>query len=1407
MKSQLSLIQEALQDKTIQQQQLMFAQGFHAPKTALVENTGFTDQVGAFIRQTNTVYNLALAMNEPIFVPEKGYNPAEDPDVIANPWIEENYPAAFVNLMKSESGLETNALMEKIQSEHRDRMIIQSGGLPSNILSGLTAGFVDPVNWVAFRGATKVAKALNLALRPPAVAAIGVAENLAALTAAEPFLQLAQQTRTGEEFRRDLVGGALFGGILGGMGGAFSSGRTATTRALLGADTAEDAIDPASYSAWLQRNPVEQQRLDELLETDKGFAIFGEDRAELAGILLKATRDINPGLARVLGTANGNILGRLLVKMLFLNPEANLARSESQFARGALDILLKPAIVRTDTLNRQSVEAIMGIAEIASLQLRHNMDLVYARYRKDGGSVRSVDLMEMAGKAAVRGDVVDPENASLELSLSDITGSLEEVNPFESIRGDANAIKAVEEIAKINRKFFDALRKTAVAVGALTDQQFLSPADLANYLTRRYKTDKIKTYEPKFRQAVYKSLEEKRATELPDLEVARQRLIDERDALVDPTAPPPSPEDLAEIAWDRARLDREIAEHDEWIGKLGDESRWEEISDQVYENITNDSGSGPLGGGSGNSLKQRMLTVEDRFLAPFIERNVSVIQADQIKNLIPNLILGSEMDKVMDGFQVSARVQSRLTTVTARLDALAEDPSTLTPAALESAHLELEKVLDDASHLRLSSYMRLQTNVKRMGFSSMQDAQEHLNGLVTSLKELRTEVHARRKLVKELDADIARSEMQIQNLLDQNRAVPVAVQKSLDDLVVERAAKNRELSESMGEFSQSRGAINNVAGKLIFAEKSFGNRLGSSSADRTASLRFGRNFISDGDAITDLQKLQQLMEMRKMVTQRAISSRRSAYDINVDSEQVNSRITEDYSNLRAGVSQNSRMTMKRKKRELEKLNKKEERDKLDMAVIFERFKRTDGVGNETMGRVSKSIRELNYIRLGGGFLLSSVPDLAMGIGQVGLPSYIRALARYMNPFFRNRRLSEDMSDWVFANEAVLGGERNKRIAGIDDLDPNRTTVLEKGLGKASERFSDWLQLNKWNGMMKAINSVAIQNKILKIGNRFRSGKRLSRSDKAFLEGLGLDEERMKRISILQEEFGDTESTLLGGKFYLARTRKWGAGGGIDARTALEDRMAFERAVFQRVQQTIITPGAGSLPRWMTGSEVGRVIGQFGSFTMSATTQLLVPMLQKGAIMGDFNQAIMFVGASMLGAVSYWARAALDGKDPFEDEVKRDRRGRVISRVPWWKKSIMEGIDRGGTLGWLTQGNAITERMTGVGVSTLFGAGQLSRMKARSKVDLLAGPTAGFLNDMGSVLSGLAAKGIEGKPFTAANYNAMRRMTPWQNLLQTRLALDVAPSVYDMQRGGYKSPSYFDKFQTLQSRTRDYLQGE
>ena len=1415
MKSQFQLLQEALADKTIQQQRLMFAQGYHSPKTALAKNTGFTDQVGAFFRQTNTIYNLALAMNEPIFVPDRSYNPSEDPDVLANPWIEAQYPEAFVKLMKSESRVETNYLVNKIKEEDRDREVIQKGGIVSNIFAGLGAGVVDPVNWIAFGAATRAAKALHVASRPVAVAGIGAAENVVGLTAAEPFLRAAQETRTDEEFQRDLVGGALFGAVLGGLSGGVSSGRTAASRALLGADTVEDALDPASYSAWLQRNPVEQQRLDELIEGDEGFAIFGEDRAEVAGILLKATKEINPGLAKVLGISQG-VLGKLLAKLLFLNPEMNLARSESQFARAALDVILKPAIVRTDTLDRQSVEAIMGIAEIASLRIRHDMELVFADYRKKGGRVSSPEMMVLAAKAAVRGDLVDPANASHELAVSPITGELEMVNPFEAIIDDAEAIKAVGEIAEINRKFFDTLRKTAVSAGAFTEQDFINSTDLANYLSRKYLPDKIMVYLPQFKKSVFLGLEDKKARELPEMEVERQKLVDEREALdaPDPVAPsspapaptPRSPEELAEIEWDRARLDRQIAEYDEWITKLGDEERWDEIANQVYENITNDTGTGPLGGGAGNSLKQRVLTIEDRFIAPWLEDDVMNIQANQIRNLLPKLILSGEMDSAMDGFQVSANLGNRLSKVTARLDSLSEDPATLTPSALESIHLELEQVLDDAAHLNLASHMRLHIDVKQLGFPSMQEAQSHLNSLVVNLKNFRSEIHAKRKVVQGFDSKIELLKAEIEDLTANGRPVSVAMQKSLDDLVAERAKGIQKLKAVRDEFDQTRTGINRMAGKLIFTEKSYGWRLGGSAAERSDALKFGKNFIDDLGAITDLQKLQRLMEMRAMVIQRASSSRRSAFDINSGAEQVKARIEEDYRGLHDGVQQNT-MTMKRKKREEEKLLKKKKRDLRDLQLIFDRFHRTDGVGNESLGRAGRVIREANYIRLGGGFLLSSTPDLAMGIAQVGLPSYFRALARYMNPFFRNKRLSEDMADWVYASEATLGGDRNRRLAGVDELDPNRATTGERWLGAATDRFGNWLMLNKWNGMMKNINSVAIQNKIIKIGNKLRAGKRLSRSDKSFMAGLGLTDDRLQRIAILQEKFGDTDSTILGGKFHLARTRKWGGTDGIDARTALEDRLAFERATFQRVQQTIITPGAGSLPNWMTSTEMGRIIGQFGSFTMTATSQLLIPMLQKGAVMGDMNQALMFVGASTLGAMGYWARATLDGKDPFEDEVKRDRRGRVLARVPWWKKSIMEGVDRSGTLGWITQGNAYMERMTGVGASALMGAGQLSRMKSRSKVDMLAGPSAGFINDLGTVLGGLSANVLEGKNWSEGTYNAARRMLPWQNLIQTRLALDVAPSIYDAQRGGYGSPTYFDKFIPIQHRLRNTLQEE
>tara|TARA_R110002110_G_scaffold165165_2_gene365484 strand:+ start:6971 stop:11020 length:4050 start_codon:yes stop_codon:yes gene_type:complete len=1348
-----------------------------------------------------------MAINKPLFVDDPSYNPAQDIEVTQNEWIKSVYPDAFVRLMKSTSRMETNHLVNQVKEEHADRQIIENAGLLGNIGSGLTAGLVDPVNWVAMGGAMKAAKAVGLATRPLAVGAVGATENVLALTAAEPFLQAAQATRTTEEFQRDLVGGAVFGSILGGVVGSVSSGRTAVNRRLLGADSAEDAIDPNSYRQWLADNPSDQQTLDDLLEGSEGFSIFGEDREQISGILLKATKEINPGLARVLGTGRNNFLSRMLVRMLFLNPEMNLARSQSQFARGALDIMLKPAIVRTDTLNRQSVEAVMGIAEIAALRVRHAMDEAFADYRQGGGALSSDQIMEIAGRAAVRGDVVN-QNTLPDYVISPTDGTLVEVNPFEAL--DEAGVKVVEKIAKTNRKFFDAFRKTAIAVGAFTEQDFVDPDKLANYLTRRYLKDKIKAFDPQFKESVKLGLAEKKRLELPELESERDgRTTDLNNLVARLGRMADDDPDRAALTWDRDQLVREIEEYETAISLLGDESQWDYVADLVQQNITDDISDGPTGLMS-NSLKRRVLDIDDRFLAGFVETNVSNIQAHQIRTLLPKLIMSGELDKSMDGFQVSRKLQRRLTATTKKLEELQSDPNNLNLDKISEVRLDLELLLDDAAHLRLSTHLRLQLDVERLGFSSMQEAQVRVNDLVTALKTTKRELSDKARRVEVHDLEITRATSALSAAQGRNlgRTVIQNLQDTLDTLKQNRSDLKNDIKMLRLEGNDTRDSLGNISEQMIYGKGSASERLGGNTATRRQELRFGANYLSMGGAITEEQKLVRLMMLKNSVVNRVSNSRREAYEINLHDEQMLRRIQEDYARLRNNVDveyQSQRITFKRKKRETEKLLKQEARDLEDMRVIFKRFHKTDGVGNEGLGRIGKTIRDVNYVRLGGGFLLSSAPDPAMIIAQVGLPTFIRSMARYMNPFFRER-LSEDMGDWVFAAEAVLGGERNSRIAGLSDLDPARATFLERGMHNSSRLFSRALMLNRWNGMMKDISSSAIQHKLIKIGNKKRAGKRLSRSDKAFIEGLGLDDDRLKRIAQLQEEFGENSTTLLGGQYHIARTRRWGKTGSIDSRVALEDRLAFERAVFQRVQQTIVTPGAGQIPRWMTSSEMGRIISQFGSFTMAATNQVLVPMVQKGAMMGDFNQVAMFVGASTLGAMGYWARQSLNGKNPFEDEVKKDKSGRVIARVPWWKKSIMEGIDRGGTMGWLTQGNAMMERMTGVGASTALGAGQLSRMQTRSKVDILAGPTAGFINDLGTLMGSTAAKLVEGKPFTEGAYNAGRRMLLGQNLTQTRLALDVAPTLYEQRDGGYGNPTYPETFVPVQQRLRNFLQG-
>lgn len=1375
--------------------------------------SGFMETAGAFFRQSNTFRNAMLAMDDSMTVEDPSYDPTADPLIQANSWIKEVYPSVFASINTSGSALEAKLKIDRVLSEHNDRRIIENAGTGTALSAGLFAGLSDPINYIALGSALRAAKAATLASRPLAVGAVGAAENVAALSLAEPFLQAGQLTRSEDEFLRDLVGGAVLGFGFGSVAGSMSSGRVAMNRALIGADSAEDVLDPNSVRGVIQNNPDLGKRIDDFIESDQGFAALAEVPEEAQGILLEITKEINPELARVIGSTKDNFFGRMLTRFMFLNPTMNLARSESQFARTALDVLVKPAIVRQNTVDRQSVESVLMLAETAAMRVQHRIDEVISDSNvtrsalnvADRQSLTKSEILEMAGKAAVRGDEVDIENPGLDFLVDEATGELIEVNPFTVVRDGQRRvlnqaeIDVVKQVADINRKFSDAIRKTAIESGAFTAEE-LDESLIRNYLQRRYKQAKIDTNREAFESGVFKALEHKQRTLLPDLESEQSDLRGDLERIeMQLLGMEPDDPQRAAVQFDADYLTNQIAEYQTLIEQLGNKAEWQKLANKIRihiaDNLTDDGDAFR----QTNSLRNRVLEVEDRFLAGFIENDVKKLQQQQVRVILPQVMAATQMDSTMDGFRLNPGLQAKYTATTKKLEQMNQDPNVSFDDILQ-VRLELEEILDDASHLKLQVALRLNRELEAFGkITSQAELQEQLNNRVQLLKRQRREWRASESALNKKAEELRLLVSDFDAVRASNPNDTRLPDMELDIEVLEMKVKTlrKETNKLNKKLSTTRDGINEYANNAQRGPESK-----SDIKFDYEETKFGANTVAL-EGVTEVQQLRSLLNKNKARILKSVSdSRRLAFQINNSSEQLKVQVNRDY---------DEQLKFKKKQREKEKLAKKRDRDLDDLAAIFNRMRNQKPPG-EKGGRVGKTIRDWNYLRLGGGFLISSIPDLAVGVGMVTLPTYMRSLARYLTEPIRKllgkptTEFRADASEYLYAAEAVLGGERNRRIGGLDPLDPDRDTAFERASAIGSEKFGNFLGLNLWNGMMKDINAMAIESRIFHIANKVRNNKKLKRSEKMFLEGSGLQEDQLVRWSILQEAYGRSEKTLTGSSFYFSGSKKWSPTGAIDENQANTDRLALDRFIFQKTNQTIVTPGAGDLPRWMTDTEFGRLAGQFGSFSMAATNQVLLPMMQKFAL-GDMNQALMFVGTSTLGAASYWLRQALSGKDPFEDEVKKDRSGKIVTRVPWWKKSIVEGIDRGGTLGWISQGNAILERMTGFGVSTLTGTGALTRMQARSRVDTVLGPTAGFINDITAVAGATVDKVLHGEPFTEGDYNASRRMLWFQNLHVIRLGLDIAPSLLEYRQ----NPSKFNyepmqAIRPLQQRIRDNLQG-
>lgn len=428
--------------------------------------------------------------------------------------------------------------------------------------------------------------------------------------------------------------------------------------------------------------------------------------------------------------------------------------------------------------------------------------------------------------------------------------------------------------------------------------------------------------------------------------------------------------------------------------------------------------------------------------------------------------------------------------------------------------------------------------------------------------------------------------------------------------------------------------------------------------------------------------------------------------------------------------------------ERKKVNAQLDRDKKDLAAIRDRMRGTYNLPsdpNSLMVRAGRVVSSLNYMRMLGGMTLSAIPDVGGVVFAHGLQ---RVFGDGIIPLFRNWSGAR-----IAMNEVKMAGtaldmvldSRAMQIADIMD-DFGRHTKFERAVSSAARNFGVVSLMAPWNAAMKQFTGLVTMTRMLRAIERAANGKAKPKEIERLAAG-GISQADAKKIG---EQFA--KHGKKGGGVWFANTAEWDEG----ARSAVE---AFRAALVRDVDRTIITPGQDR-PLWMS-SEIGRLVGQFKSFAISAMQRVVIAGLQQRDMATLSGAALM----TALGGLSGILKAKVAGQPGHTDWSDPKKNAQFL----------VEAIDRSGLTGWLMDVNSMTEKLTrgAVGLSAVTGK-PVSRYAQRNIASTLFGPTAGTIQEFARV-GGAAASG----EWNQSDSRAMRRLIPYNNIFYLRQMFDQA----------------------------------
>lgn len=431
-------------------------------------------------------------------------------------------------------------------------------------------------------------------------------------------------------------------------------------------------------------------------------------------------------------------------------------------------------------------------------------------------------------------------------------------------------------------------------------------------------------------------------------------------------------------------------------------------------------------------------------------------------------------------------------------------------------------------------------------------------------------------------------------------------------------------------------------------------------------------------------------------------------------------------------------------------------------MLSELWNRVRGIGTSTgsasyagLRRAGQFAMSLNFMRLMGSSVLSNLPDFARVVASRGLKPVFKPLVKgFLTGFRELRHARAEARRLGTAIETILN-HRMMLTAGVGG--PGGATRFERFVNQKMTSFAAKMFLiPQWTDFVKTLDTMATVDAILRAARDIKAGKLISPARKRELAMMGLSvgggaegragavglvsSSDLERLASYDNLITDTNGLL---EIDIEQLRK------------LDPDLAFRlhAAVFQAVNDTVITPGAGDIPAWMDRNMTGRIISQFRRWLFASHGRIVMRLAQMGTDGRDYAAALTHL--TLLVATGMASTALRDISADGEIDQKRSLTGWIYS-----------GIDRGGVLGAFAELDAMLGMTFGHNIASLMTGEQLARYRDRSAIDQALGPTVGYIDQIGKAIR----KMVDGE-IRLSDFNSVRRTLPFQNWFGINYALN------------------------------------